>query len=118
MEMYPSLNYAINEGFKSSWKGALIGGAAGSVFGSVIAEEELKQNPKADLMVNIIFIVLPLLGVVSGTAGGFIVGAAKGGLTWAIYGPLEPHSADDKSILLGASLTNHVVQWMFNSKEY
>lgn len=108
-----SLNYAVNEGFKLSWKGALVGGTIGSAIGYNTAQEMVKKDPSNGLVAAIIFPLFPFLGVAGGTLGGFVCGAVKGGVSWAINGPFEPHSPDDTSVRLGVNVTCGVALLIF-----
>jgi prolipoprotein diacylglyceryltransferase len=108
------LNYAINEGFKLSWKGALIGGAIGSAIGYTTAQNMVAKDNSSGLVASFVFVAVPFIGLTLGTLGGFVGGAVKGSVDWAINGPFEPHSPDDESIRLGINLTTAVAKFVFN----
>jgi len=108
------LNYAINEGFKLSWKGALLGGAIGSAIGYNAVKDMVKKDPSSGLVAIVVFVIFPALGVTGGTLGGFACGALKGGIDWAINGPFDPHSLNDASILIGSSVVSAVAEFVFN----
>lgn len=108
-----SVQYAINEGFKMSWKGALLGGTAGAYMGHAVTNEITKNDKSMGIMWLITFPLFTAMGVASGTLGGFVCGTVKGGLSWAIKGPYEPHAPDDVSVNLGIMMTCGAVSTCF-----
>jgi len=107
------LNYAINEGFKLSWKGAIVGGTIGAFIGHSAAQDMAKKDPSSGILAAVTLVAFPFFGFVSGSVGGFVCGTVKGCADWTINGPFEPHATDDVSVRMGIDLMYGVAQLAF-----
>lgn len=109
------LTYSLNEGFKGSWKGALLGGSVGLASGYYIANEAVKKDPSSGLIAGITLVAFPMGGLFAGTFAGFVAGSTIGLGNWLINGPFEYNPADELSINVGIGLTAAITE--FFSKE-
>lgn len=98
------VRYAFNEGFKGSWKGALVGVTVGTAIAYNASQQLIQQDRSAGIVAFVTFPVFPILGVIGGTIAGFVDGTIKGGVEWAVKGPFEPHDPNNFSVNLGKHL--------------